>query len=104
LDCPYLRLGQVPPLVIASALTPPHANPTGVPRANPLASAAPFAAEDGRDALERLAVTTADVVLMDVRMPVLDGVAATRLLIERDGAAGPRVIFAYDSGLVAPRR
>ena len=42
-------------------------------------------AEDGREVLERLAVTTADVVLMDVRMPRLDGVAATRLLIERDG-------------------
>src|SRR5918998_2111369 len=49
-------------------------------------------AEDGREALERLAVTTADVVLMDVRMPRLDGVEATRLLIERDGAAAPRVI------------
>ena len=49
-------------------------------------------AEDGREALERLAVTTADVVLMDVRMPRLDGVEATRVLIERDGAAGPRVI------------
>jgi DNA-binding NarL/FixJ family response regulator len=46
-------------------------------------------AEDGREALERLSVTTADVVLMDVRMPRLDGVAATRLLIER---GGPRVI------------
>ncbi len=49
-------------------------------------------AEDGREAIERLAVTTADVVLMDVRMPRLDGVAATRVLIERDGAAAPRVI------------
>ncbi len=49
-------------------------------------------AEDGREALERLAITTADVVLMDVRMPRLDGVAATRTLIERQGAAGPRVI------------
>jgi DNA-binding NarL/FixJ family response regulator len=49
-------------------------------------------AEDGREALERLAVTTADVALMDVRMPRLDGVAATRLLIERDGDAAPRVI------------
>jgi DNA-binding NarL/FixJ family response regulator len=49
-------------------------------------------AEDGREALERLAVTTVDVVLMDVRMPDLDGVAATRLLIERDGDAAPRVI------------
>jgi DNA-binding NarL/FixJ family response regulator len=49
-------------------------------------------AQDGREALERLAVTTAEVVLMDVRMPELDGVAATRLLIERAGATGPRVI------------
>jgi DNA-binding NarL/FixJ family response regulator len=49
-------------------------------------------AEDGREALERLAVTAADVVLMDVRMPRLDGVAATRLLIERGGDAAPRVI------------
>jgi DNA-binding NarL/FixJ family response regulator len=49
-------------------------------------------AEDGREALERLGVITADIVLMDVRMPQLDGVAATRLLIEREGGAAPRVI------------
>ena len=49
-------------------------------------------AQDGRQALESLAVTTADVVLMDVRMPRLDGVAATRMLIERDGESAARVI------------
>jgi DNA-binding NarL/FixJ family response regulator len=49
-------------------------------------------AGDGRQALERLAVTTADVVLMDVRMPGLDGVAATTRLLERDGERAPRVI------------
>ncbi len=49
-------------------------------------------AGDGREALEALAVTTADVVLMDVRMPNLDGVGATERLIERDGAAAPRVL------------
>jgi DNA-binding NarL/FixJ family response regulator len=49
-------------------------------------------AGDGREALERLAVTTVDVVLMDVRMPQLDGVAATRALIERDGDTAPRVL------------
>ena len=34
-------------------------------------------ADDGRAALEALAVTRADLVLMDVRMPHLDGVEAT---------------------------
>src|ERR687896_432341 len=38
-------------------------------------------ADDGRSALEALAVTRADVVLMDVRMPQLDGVEATRRLL-----------------------
>jgi DNA-binding NarL/FixJ family response regulator len=46
----------------------------------------------GREALEALAVTRADVVLMDVRMPDLDGVAATRLLRQRDGDRAPRVV------------
>jgi DNA-binding NarL/FixJ family response regulator len=49
-------------------------------------------AGDGRDALEALAVTTVDVVLMDVRMPRLDGVQATARLLERDGDAAPRVL------------
>jgi len=47
-------------------------------------------AADGAAAVDLLATTPADVVLMDVQMPRLNGVDATAAITERDGA--PRVI------------
>jgi DNA-binding NarL/FixJ family response regulator len=50
-------------------------------------------AATGREAVERVRATRPDVVVMDIRMPDLDGLTATRLITGDDDLAGVRVLI-----------
>ena len=53
-------------------------------------------AADGRQAVEVVERERPDVVLMDIRMPVLDGIAATRELVSRGSPTRVLVLTTYD--------
>jgi DNA-binding NarL/FixJ family response regulator len=53
-------------------------------------------APDGRRAIVLVERTVPDVVLMDIRMPVLDGIAATRELVARRTATRVLMLTTYD--------
>jgi DNA-binding NarL/FixJ family response regulator len=54
-------------------------------------------AGDGAEALRLLERVRADVVVMDIRMPVLDGVAATRQLTKGDDPVRVLVLTTFDT-------
>jgi DNA-binding NarL/FixJ family response regulator len=49
-------------------------------------------ASNGAQAIELVDESRPDVVLMDIQMPVTDGVAATRALVDRLGEECPRIL------------
>jgi DNA-binding NarL/FixJ family response regulator len=53
-------------------------------------------ATDGEDAIRKVAELRPDVVLMDVRMPGLDGLEATRRISAMDGHAKVLVLTTFD--------
>ena len=60
--------------------------------------------ENGEEALSRTETDTFDLILMDMQMPVLDGVAATREIRRREGTARHTPIVAMTANALAEDR
>jgi DNA-binding NarL/FixJ family response regulator len=56
-------------------------------------------AGDGEEAVRLALDLTPDVVLMDIRMPGVDGLAATRRIVTDEGSSGVRVVILTTFGL-----
>ena len=60
--------------------------------------------ENGQQALETVRVETPDIVFMDIWMPVMDGLEATRRILEEFGEERPKLVAVSASALVHERQ
>ncbi len=61
-------------------------------------------AENGLEALDHVRQATFAAILMDVRMPVLDGLATTRAIRQLGGATGRTPIIGLTAAVTEPER
>ena len=54
-------------------------------------------ADNGREAIARVSTGNVDVVLMDIRMPVMDGIAATAAVVALDNPPKVIVLTTFDA-------
>jgi signal transduction histidine kinase/CheY-like chemotaxis protein len=56
-------------------------------------------AENGQQALAHIAADRPDIVFMDIRMPMVDGVSAVQHILETYGCAGPKLVAVSASAM-----
>ncbi len=61
-------------------------------------------ASNGAEAVERASAATFDLVLMDVQMPVLDGLEAAKRILELDSPTTPRIVALTANAFESDRR
>jgi signal transduction histidine kinase/CheY-like chemotaxis protein/ligand-binding sensor domain-containing protein/HPt (histidine-containing phosphotransfer) domain-containing protein len=61
-------------------------------------------AEDGQEALDQIALQMPDLVLMDVQMPRMDGLVATRAIRARYGKGGPKIVAMTANAMESDRQ
>jgi CheY-like chemotaxis protein len=63
----------------------------------------PEAVADGREVLQALEIRPYDLILMDVKMPEMDGLAATRMIRKLRSGKGPKIVAITAYGLRGDR-